>query len=108
VAVVTDHPSGQPEVDVPSLLDKLIAMNESHYQAVKWDLESGWQCAVCVNLVRDDPEGSAWPAVTIANGSAVCAAHVEDAFGLEDKVRMQRTMRREARVAELRGKLGSP
>ena len=104
--MTTDHPSGQPEVDVPSLLDKLIAMGEA--QALKWDLEKGWQCAVCLNLVRDDPEGSAWPAVTIANGSAVCAAHVEDAFGLEDKVRMQRTMRREARMAQLRGQLGSP
>ena len=96
MAVVTDHPSGMPEVDVPGILYRLAGADE------------GWQCAVCLNLVHDDPEGSAWPAVTIANGSAVCAAHVEDAFGLEDKVRMQRTMRREARMAELRGKLGSP
>ena len=104
--MTTDHPSGQPEVDVPSLLDKLIAMQPSRSTLeLDWKASAGWQCAVCLNLVRDDPEGSAWPAVTIANGSAVCAAHVEDAFGLEDKVRMQRNMRREARMAELRGKL---
>ena len=88
---MTDHPSGMPEVDVPGILYRLAG--------------EGWQCAVCLNLIANDPEGSAWPAVTIANGSTVCAGHVEDAFGLEDKVRMQRNMRREARMAELRGKL---
>ena len=107
--MTTDHPSGQPEVDVPSLLDKLIAMQPSRSTLeLDWKASAGWQCAVCLNLIANDPEGSPWPAVTLANGSAVCAAHVEDAFGLEDKVRMQRNMRREARMAELRGQLGSP
>ena len=89
---MTDHPSGMPEVDVPGILDRLAGA-----------ADEGWQCAVCLN-----GDGGLHPAVTIANGTTVCAAHVEEAFALEDKVRMQRNMRREQAMARLRGKLGSP
>jgi len=94
---MTDHPSGQPEVDVPSMLQKI-----ANGWPVEW-MSEGWRCAVCLNMV-DDPQDS-YPAVTIANGTAVCAAHVEQAFLLGDQVKMQRNMRREQAMARLRDKL---
>lgn len=95
---MTDHPSGQPEIDIPSMLQRL----ES--PMIEW-MSEGWKCAVCLNMVADDPNGSAHPAVTIANGTAVCAAHIEQAFLLDDQVRVQRNSRRERAMARLRDKL---
>lgn len=95
---MTDHPSGQPEIDVPSMLQRM----ES--PMIEW-MSEGWKCAVCLNAAVEIGTDQAYPAVTIANGTAVCAAHVEQAFILEDQVRMQRNMRREQAMARLRDKM---
>ena len=96
---MTDHPSGQPEIDVPSMLQRLERNPASLLPKTHWD------CAVCLNMVAGDPEDSAHPAVTVANGSTVCADHIEQAFLLGDQVRMQRNMRREQAMARLRDKM---
>lgn len=99
---MSDHPSGQPEIDIPTMLQRLERNPASLLPKTHWD------CAVCLNMVAGDPEGSAHPAVTVANGTTVCAAHVEQAFSLGEQVRSQRKMRQEQSMARLRGMLGSP
>ena len=93
---IIDHPSGQPDVDVPAMLQKLEMM--SSYPI----------CAVCLYFPSDDSVFVPRQAVTTVAGNAVCSQHLKEGFTLANTAREGREYQKRQQAAKLRGRIGSP